>query len=97
MARKVYVLTEDGTVKGVTFDHSKAENWMGLGNMYDYFPMVVDKVLENDQQPESARQQPDAAQQRTQDIIERQKEVQKRLDKRLKRVSPLLKDPYDTI
>jgi hypothetical protein len=91
MARKIYILTENGIIKGATFHFDKAENWMGLGNDFDYIPVYPEQVFDKDQAPTPATQLPTKAQERTQDIMKRQQELQRRLDKTERRLtSPLL-------
>src|SRR5271163_2667108 len=97
-ARSIYILTQDGQIQGATYDQHKAENWLGLGDMYDYVGVTPEAVFDNSgDAPETRTEQPTKAMERSQGIMERQKAVQQRLNKRLRRLeSPLLKnkDPF---
>jgi hypothetical protein len=92
-ARRLYVLTEDGQVKGATYNQQKADSWMNLGDMFDYIPVVPEDIADPGEAPETRKEAPAKAMERSQSILEEQDRVQKRLDRlnrRFKRKSFLL-------
>ena len=94
-ARKIYVLTENGQIKGATYDTGKAEQWLGFGDAYDYVPLVPEDIGSESNTPQSRKAQPGSATEQTQQITEQQDKLRKNLEKQLKRFqpkSPLLQD-----
>lgn len=88
-ARKLYVLTESGQIRGATYDHANAEAWLNIGDEFDYIPVVPEDVPGPDEPgPTSTRQAPSQAQTRTQDITQQQNELRKRLEKMRKKFAP---------
>jgi hypothetical protein len=85
---RVYVLTQDGLVHGVTRYKDKAEGWMGLGGDYDYIPLMLE-AMPTDQKPvPTVRTAPTRTQENTQNITDQQDELRKRLDKLNKKFQP---------
>jgi hypothetical protein len=88
-ARRLYVLTEGGQVRGATYDRENADAWLNLGEEFDYIPVVPEDVPEPEEaSPTSARQAPAKAQTQTQDITTQQDALRKRLEKMRKKFAP---------
>ncbi len=95
-ARKIYVLTENGQIRGATYSFHRAEQWLALGNANDYIPIIPEEYVEAPPQPESAKEQPAAAMARTDEVLKEHGRVQERLDRLRDRLkSPLLQTPKD--
>jgi hypothetical protein len=94
--RRIYVLTQDGQIKGATYSSATADRWLSLGEMYDYVGLEPDQIGGADAPaPESTREQPSKAMERTQQITEDADKLRKNLETQTRKFqpkSPLLKD-----
>lgn len=88
-ARKLFVLTRDGVVEGATYNPHKADQWMALGDMYDFIPVVPEAYTDETEPPVSVKQQPTKAVERTQDITKEQDKLRKQVERQLKRFQPV--------
>lgn len=87
--RRIYVLTQDGQVRGATHDPASADAWLNLGEEFDYIPVMPDDIAEPEEEsPSSARQQPAKVQTQTQDITTQQDALRKRLETMRKKFAP---------
>jgi hypothetical protein len=87
-ARKIYVLTQDGQVQAVTYSKQKAEQWMALGDMYDYMPLVPEDLPAEGGAVPSAKEAPGVAAEETQRITDEADTLRKQLEKQYKRFQP---------
>ena len=95
-ARKIYILTQDGQIKAATYSYDRAENWLGLGDLYDYTYLIPEDLGSEDNTPVSRKAQPGSSTEQTQQITQQQDKLRKNLEKQLKRFepkSPLLQEP----
>lgn len=95
-ARTIYILTQDGQIQAATYDRQRADQWVGLGDMYDYVPLTPEAYTVDPTAPESAREQPAASMRRIQDTLKQQEKIQERVERLRRRFEPkssLLRSP----
>jgi len=89
-ARTVYVLTQDGQIQGATYDQHKADNWVGLGPLYDYVPVKPEDIASEGNAPSTAQEYPGKVMERSKDLLQQHQELMRKLDKKGFK-SPLLR------
>jgi hypothetical protein len=96
VARKIYILTENGAIQGATYSRPKAEQWLGLGDAYDYVPVTPEDAGGEGEAPETVREQPSKAVERSRQVTDEANKLRRTLEKQQRRfpVSALLQ-PQD--
>lgn len=94
--RRIYVLTQEGQIKGATYSSATADRWLSLGDMYDFVALEPDQISGEDApSPESAREQPSKTMERTLQNTKDQDKLRQSLEtlkRKFQPKSPLLQD-----
>jgi hypothetical protein len=79
--RRVFILTQDGVIQGATESAKRADEWLGLGDMYDYTALDLEDIPGAGQAPAPASEATNQSLNQLDESMRKTLDMQKELEK----------------